>query len=226
MKTQRDPQIFTTQLNDMRTVSARDRSFSPLWLSRTERHHPAHKGDANQKESNNHADIMRHLPSALPTFLGSPTWSILTILILIFALSISLTLLCIQSSAMMRLQTAQSETYNYSQDYKQTAKSEGKEQEQSVQQPAEQSAEQQSQQQSSEQPAEQQTQAAPDPRININTASVDQLQNIPGVGPVTAQKILDYRSSHGSFASVDDLMEISGIGAKTLEKMRSHVRVQ
>ena len=48
---------------------------------------------------------------------------------------------------------------------------------------------------------------------------------LPGVGPVTAAKILDWRSAHGRFASVDQLREVSGIGAKTFERLKPHVRV-
>ncbi|MCO6558182.1 MAG: helix-hairpin-helix domain-containing protein [Bifidobacterium sp.] len=61
--------------------------------------------------------------------------------------------------------------------------------------------------------------------INLNTADSTQLQQIKGVGPVMAQKIIDYRSSIGRFTSVDQLLKVSGIGQKTLEKMRGQVTV-
>ena len=61
--------------------------------------------------------------------------------------------------------------------------------------------------------------------ININTASSDQLQQVPGIGPVTAQKILQMRKSYGAFKSVNDLMAIRGIGPKRLEKMRMYLTV-
>jgi len=48
--------------------------------------------------------------------------------------------------------------------------------------------------------------------VNLNTATVDQLQTLPGVGPVLAQHILDWRSQHGSFTSVDQLDDVTGIG--------------
>ena len=60
-----------------------------------------------------------------------------------------------------------------------------------------------------------------DGRININTADAAQLQRMNGVGPVTAQRIIDYRAEHGPYTSVDDLLNVKGIGAKTLEKIRS-----
>ncbi|WP_139904045.1 helix-hairpin-helix domain-containing protein [Clostridium thermarum] len=61
--------------------------------------------------------------------------------------------------------------------------------------------------------------------ININTADKDDLQKIPGVGPVTAQKILDYREKHGYFNSVEEMKNIDGIGDKTLDKMREKITV-
>jgi comEA protein len=61
--------------------------------------------------------------------------------------------------------------------------------------------------------------------ININTAGASELQQVPGVGPSTAQKILDTRKSYGTFKSVDDLLAIKGIGPKKLEKMRKYLTV-
>ena len=61
--------------------------------------------------------------------------------------------------------------------------------------------------------------------INLNTATVQELDTLAGVGPVTAQRILDHRQRIGRFASVDQLLDISGIGPKTLEKLRSQVTV-
>jgi competence ComEA-like helix-hairpin-helix protein len=61
--------------------------------------------------------------------------------------------------------------------------------------------------------------------ININTANVSDLQQVPGIGPSTAQKILDTRKSYGAFKSVDDLLAIKGIGPKRLEKMRKYLTV-
>ena len=68
--------------------------------------------------------------------------------------------------------------------------------------------------------------AAPDPSgamVNINTATAEELDTLPGVGPVTAQKILDWRGSNGAFTSVDELLEIDGIGEKTLADLAPHV---
>lgn len=62
-------------------------------------------------------------------------------------------------------------------------------------------------------------------QLNLNSATADQLQTLPGVGPSTAQKIIDSRAAEGPFRSVDDLTRVSGIGEKTLEKLRSRVTV-
>jgi competence ComEA-like helix-hairpin-helix protein len=59
--------------------------------------------------------------------------------------------------------------------------------------------------------------------ININTAGSEQLQMVPGIGPVTAQKILQMRKSYGAFKSVNDLEAIRRIGPKRLEKMRKYL---
>ncbi|MDO4913677.1 MAG: helix-hairpin-helix domain-containing protein, partial [Bifidobacteriaceae bacterium] len=54
---------------------------------------------------------------------------------------------------------------------------------------------------------------------------LEELQSVKGIGPVTAQKILDYRKRYGYFKSVEQLLEISGIGNKTFQKIQQHVRV-
>ncbi len=61
--------------------------------------------------------------------------------------------------------------------------------------------------------------------ININTATVEKLQELPGVGPVTAQRIVDYREK-SPFSSPEELMEIKGIGQKTFAKLKDMVRVE
>ena len=59
--------------------------------------------------------------------------------------------------------------------------------------------------------------------IHLNTATMEQLDALPGVGPVTAEKILDWRQEHGAFTSVDDLDAIPGIGPARLEQLRDLV---
>lgn len=61
--------------------------------------------------------------------------------------------------------------------------------------------------------------------ININTANSTELQEVPGIGPSTADKILQMRKSYGAFKSVDDLLAIRGLGKKRLDKMRKYLTV-
>jgi competence protein ComEA len=59
--------------------------------------------------------------------------------------------------------------------------------------------------------------------VHLNTATLEQLDALAGVGPVTAQKILDYRQEHGAFGSVDELDAVPGIGPARLEELRGAV---
>ena len=59
--------------------------------------------------------------------------------------------------------------------------------------------------------------------VHLNTATLEQLDGLPGVGPVTAQKILDYRQKNGAFTSVDDLDAVPGIGPARLDTLRDLV---
>jgi competence protein ComEA len=59
--------------------------------------------------------------------------------------------------------------------------------------------------------------------VSLSTATAEQLDALPGIGPVTAQKIVDYRTAHGAFQSVDELDAISGIGPAKLDQLRGLV---
>lgn len=61
--------------------------------------------------------------------------------------------------------------------------------------------------------------------VDLNAATLEQLDALPGVGPVTAQAILQWRTENGRFTTVDDLLDVTGIGEKTLEDLRDLVRV-
>jgi len=61
--------------------------------------------------------------------------------------------------------------------------------------------------------------------VNINTAGPEELDRLPGVGPATAQKIIEYRNQIGRFTSVEQLEEVRGIGPKKLEQMRPFIRL-
>lgn len=60
-------------------------------------------------------------------------------------------------------------------------------------------------------------------RININTASAEELETLSGIGPVKAQAIVDYRNEHGLFRTVDELINVPGIGPQTLEGIRDQI---
>ena len=62
-------------------------------------------------------------------------------------------------------------------------------------------------------------------KININTATVSELQSVKGIGPKTATAIVAYRDEHGTFSSVDDLEEVKGIGEKSLMKFKGDLTV-
>lgn len=62
--------------------------------------------------------------------------------------------------------------------------------------------------------------------ININTASMEKLQELKGIGPALAQAIVDYRNEHGPFQRTEDLLEVKGIGPKTLEDLRPYITVR
>ena len=62
-------------------------------------------------------------------------------------------------------------------------------------------------------------------KVNLNTATLEQLETLPRVGPALAQRILDWREANGRFSSIDDLTSVTGIGAKTFEGLRDLVTV-
>ena len=63
------------------------------------------------------------------------------------------------------------------------------------------------------------------PLVNINTASQEELESLPDVGPVTAEAIIAWRTEHGGYTAVDELLEVDGIGDATLSKLAPHVTV-
>lgn len=60
--------------------------------------------------------------------------------------------------------------------------------------------------------------------LNVNAAGLQELAQLPGVGPATARRIIDHRREHGPFASLEGLLDVPGIGAATLDQMRPHLR--
>ena len=62
-------------------------------------------------------------------------------------------------------------------------------------------------------------------KINLNTASAEELTSLPGIGEVLAARIVAYREEHGPFQTLDDIMQVSGIGSKVVEEIRDLVTV-
>ena len=65
-----------------------------------------------------------------------------------------------------------------------------------------------------------------DGKININTASKDQLMLLSGIGETYAQRIIDYRTENGNFKEIEEIMNVSGIGEKKFEKIKDRIKVE
>lgn len=63
-------------------------------------------------------------------------------------------------------------------------------------------------------------------KIDLNTATLQQLQLLPGIGPAMAQRILDYRDAAGGFETIQDITNVSGIGEMTFEKLKNYIKVE
>jgi competence protein ComEA len=63
-------------------------------------------------------------------------------------------------------------------------------------------------------------------KINLNTASVEQLESLPGIGPVTAKRIVDYRVKVGKFKRIEEIINIEGIGDKKFERIKDRLTIQ
>lgn len=61
--------------------------------------------------------------------------------------------------------------------------------------------------------------------VNINTASISELETLPGIGSNFAQRIIDYRTAHGGFKSIEEIQAVSGIGQKTFEKIKDKITI-
>ena len=142
-----------------------------------------------------------------------PFHALIAILTLSCALCASLTMLVQQAvhySALQRSQTVRSQERETQQ----------------PQQPPQQNPQLREQSQPAQEAPTTQNPAEQPNQIDLNAAGLTELQTLKGVGPVTAQRILDYRNRIGRFENVDQLLEVKGIGTKTLSKFRDQVCVR
>ena len=63
-------------------------------------------------------------------------------------------------------------------------------------------------------------------QVDVNHAGAEELERLPGIGPTTAQRILEYRAAHGPFRNAEELLNVPGIGPKTLEAIREYLILQ
>ncbi len=68
--------------------------------------------------------------------------------------------------------------------------------------------------------------SAPQGKVNVNTATLQELQLLPGIGASRAQAMIEARKQRGGFERVEDLLEVKGIGERSLERMRPHVTLK
>ena len=72
----------------------------------------------------------------------------------------------------------------------------------------------------------QKSDSSPAEKINLNSASAEQLESLPGIGPVTAKRIVDYRAKVGKFKRIEEIINIQGIGDKKFERIKDRLIVQ
>lgn len=138
------------------------------------------------------------------------------ILLLVAGLGVCVSLIARQASNIAALSEQQSA------DVEQTQGSSKQETEESQENAQEQSQEKTEQ---AEEPQQESTSTLPAGVIDLNLATSEELQTVDGIGPVMAQRIIDYRAQIGKFTSVDQLLDVKGIGAKTLARIRDQVGV-
>ena len=73
--------------------------------------------------------------------------------------------------------------------------------------------------------AQAKTQASPENPVDINKATVESLATVPGIGKVTAERIVEWRETNGPFRRIEDLMKVKGIGDKTFDRLRPYIKV-
>jgi len=71
----------------------------------------------------------------------------------------------------------------------------------------------------------QQSKAPTADKVNLNTASAEQLETLPGVGPALAKRIIEHRTKAGKFTKIEELLNVKGIGEKTFQRMKDRLTV-
>jgi competence protein ComEA len=71
----------------------------------------------------------------------------------------------------------------------------------------------------------QKSNAVPSEKINLNSATAEQLQSIPGIGPATAKNILEYRAKAGKFNKIEEIINVKGIGEKKFQKIKDRLAI-
>lgn len=71
----------------------------------------------------------------------------------------------------------------------------------------------------------QQGQATPTAKVNLNTATIDQLQTLPGIGPVLAKNIVEFREKNGKFARIEEILNVKGMGEKKFQAIKDRLTV-
>lgn len=151
----------------------------------------------------------------MPRFTFSPTQAICVILILIGALAASLTLLVQQAMQLSISDASSTSSVSSSPSPTQSA----------LQESFPSSSATPSSTPNTPSASSTPSTAVDDGLVNINTANQSDLETLPSIGPVMAQRILEYRQANGGFSSVEELTNVQGIGSKTLEKLRAHITV-
>ncbi|MDI6793391.1 MAG: ComEA family DNA-binding protein, partial [bacterium] len=64
-----------------------------------------------------------------------------------------------------------------------------------------------------------------DKKVNLNTATLEEIESLPKIGPAIAKRIIEYRDTHGGFKSIEEIIEVKGIGEKTFEKIKGLITV-
>lgn len=73
---------------------------------------------------------------------------------------------------------------------------------------------------------QQSTAPSPENPLDVNEATAEQLQEVPGIGATLARRIIEFREEHGAFEKVDDLLNVQGIGPTSLERIRPYLKVE